>query len=72
MKKNIIYFAFAMLTAGTLTTACSSDDELTPDITEEPVQQANVTFTTTLAPKDATTTRSINEKGVTAWEKERW
>ena len=70
MKKNIIYFAFAMLTAGTLTTACSSDDELTPDITEKPVQQANVTFTTTLAPKDATTTRSINEKGVTAWEKD--
>ena len=70
MKKNIIYFAFAMLTAGTLTTACSSDDELTPDITEKPVQQANVTFTTTLAPKDTTTTRSINEKGVTAWEKD--
>ena len=61
MKKQLITIAVALLTAGTLTTSCSSEDNTidTPQ-TQQPAGNA-ITLTATLAPKgdDGGTTRAI-------------
>ena len=61
MKKQLITIAVALLTAGTLTTSCSSEDNTidTPQ-TQQPAGNT-ITLTATLAPKgdDGGTTRAI-------------
>ena len=65
MKKQTIFFAVALLTAGALLTSCSSDDVTTENPTEQ-TAKGTMTFTATLAPKDAPT-RSVDADGVTTW-----
>ena len=76
MKKQLITIALALLTAGALSTSCSSDFNIF-DTTQQPSGNT-ITFTATLAPKgdDGGTTRAItpgtdaNSKEIlnVAWE----
>lgn len=67
MKKQMIFFAAALLTAGALLTSCSNEDMTIENPTEQ-TAKGDMTFTATLAPKDGTaTTRSVSESGVTTW-----
>ena len=68
MKKQTIFFAVTLLTAGALTMSCSNDDMEIENPTEQ-TSKGTMSFTTTVAPKNGTaTTRSVNESGVTTWE----
>lgn len=68
MKKQTTFFAAALLTAGSLLTACSNDDMAVENPMEQTAKTGEITFTATIAPKDGTaTTRSVDADGVTTW-----
>ena len=69
MKKQLITIAVALLTAGALTTSCSSEDNIANEPQTQQPAGNTITLTATLAPKgdDGGQTRSVDESGATAW-----
>ncbi len=65
MKRQTLKLAAALLTAGLLTTGCSSDDSELTSLPAQPTT-ATMTFKATVAAK-GNTTRSVDASGETTW-----